>query len=272
MATATAEIEKVVRKVLDEELGDDSEATLKGIQRVTRLLTDQVIPKLSDGAEEEEPVPTKPSALSMRGVKPTPGKPGKPETPEPDEPSNGDLPTGAMEALEELHSSLSPEQSKALISFFTAIGGESDEEEGDTEEGGIGARAVTSNGVEKRKPAEFQAVVEALTPYVTEDEDGTFNLAAPKRVIKELDQDVYADLTDSLEKANQTMRGAVGARGGIPWKMVWRVVKRFGKKLPWYKLGCAMGVVVANRNKYPGDPPQRVWLEAAARNVISHCL
>ena len=46
MATATtAEITKVVRQVLDEELGDDSEAMLKGIQRVTRLLTESSHPE-----------------------------------------------------------------------------------------------------------------------------------------------------------------------------------------------------------------------------------
>jgi hypothetical protein len=289
MATpTTAEMEKVVRKVLDEELGDDSEATLKGIQRVTRLLTDQVIPKLSDGSEEEEPVPTKPSALRVRGVKPTPGKPGpgkpgKPEIPDkpgepeiPDKPGEPGMPDGGMEALEELRSTLSPEQFNALASFFTTISSEPDEEEGETGEGGIGAKFSVSD-VSKRKPAEFQAAVDALTPYVVEEEDGTFSFNAPKRVIRELDEDVYADLTDSLEQANEIMRGApagaVGARGiKIPWGLVWRMVKRFGKRLPWYKIACATAVVIRNRDRYPGDPPQRRWLEAAARNVIASCL
>jgi hypothetical protein len=93
MATATtAEITKVVRQMLNEELGDDSETMLKGIQRVTRLLTDEVIPKLDDDTDTEEPPPTSPSALrgtrSPRGTlgkPPTPNGSGHPERPTPEE-------------------------------------------------------------------------------------------------------------------------------------------------------------------------------------------
>jgi hypothetical protein len=54
MAT-TAAVEKIVRKVLDEELSETKEATLKAIQKVSRLLTEQVIPNLPDDADQEEP-------------------------------------------------------------------------------------------------------------------------------------------------------------------------------------------------------------------------
>lgn len=291
MATAaTTDIAKVVRRVLDEELGDDSEAMLKGIQRVTRLLTDQVIPKLSDESdeeapEEEDPTPTKPPALrgvtpapEKPGGKPVPDQPGAPEGPEPDEPPAGDLPEGAVEALEALYSRLSADQFKALASFFTAISGEPDEE-GDTGEGGMAVRRAAPDALTTlatRKPAAFQAAVDALTPYVAEEEDGTFSLAAPKRVISELDADAYAALTGALDRANQMMRdaaaGGVGARGiKIPWKLIWRMCARLGRKLPWYKIACAMAVVARNHHKYPGNPPQPRWLQAAARNVIGSC-
>jgi len=279
MATTTAEMEKVVRKVLDEELGDDSAATLKGIQRVTRLLTDQVIPKLSDSEDEEESTPTKPSATRAARAapgKPVPDKPGKPEIPD-KPPSNGNLPEGSVEALEELHSSLSPEQSKALASFFTAISSEPDEEEGETDEGGVGARFAGLSEVAKTRAAEFQAAVDALTPYVAEGEDGTFTLAAPKRVIREIDEDIYNALADSLEEANQAMRGApagaVGARmaWGVIIRLVLRMCIKYGKKIPWHKVVCAVSTVRRNQHKYPGNPPEPRWVQAAARDVIARC-
>jgi hypothetical protein len=254
---------------------------LKGIQRVTRLLTDQVIPKLEDDSEAEEPTPTRPSSrragMSMRGA--PGGAPGGPERPEPDEPPPGELPEGAVEAFEAFYSRLSADQAQALATFFTALSHKPDEGDGMDGEGlavrGMASDALTA--LETRKPAAFQAAVDALTPYVAEEDDGTFSLAAPKRVISELDPDAYAALTETLDQANRMIRdetdGAVGARGiKIPWKLIWRVCARLGKKLPWFKVACAMAVVVRNHSKYPGDPPQARWLEAAARNVIRSCL
>ena len=290
-ATSTAQLEKVVRKVFDQEFGDDSEATLKGIQRVTRLLTDQVIPKLSNGSEEEEPpesTPEQPAlrGFSMRGATPTPGKPpgkpvpGKPGKPEVPEEPNGELPEGAMEALEELHSSLSPEQSEALSNFFQVIGEEPEEEEDDSEEG----TALPSTGrgdrlakLEASKPDEFEAAIEALTPYIAEEDDGALSLAAPRRVISGLDKGVYATLSDYIDETNQLIRGgapgAIGVRGRSTWwKPLLRVLKLMGKALPWFKYACAVGVVVKNQGKYPGKPPERRWLKAAARNVVKTCL
>jgi hypothetical protein len=51
----TTELKKVVREVLDEEFGDANEATLKAVQRLHKLVTEQVIPKLPDEHDEEEP-------------------------------------------------------------------------------------------------------------------------------------------------------------------------------------------------------------------------
>lgn len=297
-ATGTAELEKVVRKVLDEELGDDSEATLKGIQRVTRLLTDQVIPKLSNGSEEEEPPESPPEqpaprGFSMRGATPIPGKPpgkpapGKPGKPEAPEPPNGELPEAAMEAFKELQGTLSPEQFEALATFFTAIGEEPEEEpeeeEGDTEEGdtqgGMGLRSTARGDglarLERSKPDEFEAAIEALTPYVATDDDGTISIGAPKRVISGIDKGVYAALSDSIEETNQMIRG--GARGTVGVRVVWLApllafLVRIGIRLAWWKVGCAVRVVKKNQNKYPGDAPQRRWLKAAANDVKRNCL
>jgi hypothetical protein len=55
MAAATvADISKVVRKVIGEEQGDTSEATLKAVQQVIRLLRDQVIPRLPEAQPSED--------------------------------------------------------------------------------------------------------------------------------------------------------------------------------------------------------------------------
>ena len=35
---------------------------------------------------------------------------------------------------------------------------------------------------------------------------------------------------------------------------------------------CAVGVVVKNHGEYPGNPPERRWHKAAARNVLKTCL
>ncbi len=57
MATATigrADIEKVVHKVLKEERAENDRTTLRAIQRVSSLLTEQVIPNLPDNGEADE--------------------------------------------------------------------------------------------------------------------------------------------------------------------------------------------------------------------------
>ncbi len=225
MATeATADIAKVVRRVLDEELGEDSEAMLKGIQRVTRLLTDQVIPKLAEESADEGPAPTVSSArggvaTGTPGGKPVPHPPGGPDNPEPDEPPLGVLPEGAVEAFEALYDRLSADQSQALAAFFTGLSHKADE--GEVTDGeGLTARGAAPDALTRlatRKPEAFQAAVDALTPYVAEEEDGTFSLAASKRVIAGVDADAYTALTESLEHANriiQTAQTAQSAPGG----------------------------------------------------------
>jgi hypothetical protein len=56
MAT-TAAIEKVVRQVLADELSESRKATLKAIQQMTRLLTEEVIPHLPDQGDEPDSEP-----------------------------------------------------------------------------------------------------------------------------------------------------------------------------------------------------------------------
>lgn len=276
MATpTTAEIEKVVRKVLDEELGDDSAAVLKGIQRVTKLLTEQVIPKLPEDSEQAEPgtgngAPSvaKPPVMRRRPTKPAPGKPEEPEIPEEEEDEDGrptgDIPTGVVEAFEELYNSLSADQAKALTSLFTAISSQP------AEGGATGPTLAVTDALvnlAERKPDEFQATVDALTPYVVEEADGTFSISASKRVIKTVDRDSYDALVESLDKANQVLRGAtlgaVGARGRIPWGPIWRLVKKAGKWV-WYKVHLCTANIVRNQDKYPGDIGDKEWIAAAA--------
>jgi hypothetical protein len=148
--------------------------------------------------------------------------------------------------------------------LFTALS-EGSEDEDDPEQGGLAVRGTAPDAFTtfaQRQPEAFQAAVDALTPYVAEEEDGTFSLAAPKRVISAVDADAYATLTEALDEANQRIRegtaGGVGARGfKIPWSLIWKMCKRLGRKLPWYKVACTMAVVVRNHSKYPGNPPQR---------------
>jgi hypothetical protein len=111
MAAATkTDIEKVVRKVLDEQHDRSASGpTLEAIQRVSRLLTDQVIPRLgvdADGVEtgddEGDPVGADDGA---------------------DAPA-GDVPAAVSEAFEAAYRSLSAEQAEALAALFTAIGQE----------------------------------------------------------------------------------------------------------------------------------------------------
>jgi hypothetical protein len=149
MAT-TATIEKVVRRVIDEELSESREATLKAIQQMTRLLTEQVIPNLPDPGdamddepEEQAPVRAKDSARAF-GARA--GRPGAdlahvPETPDDeDEPPAVDVPEAVTEALHAVYSNLSAEQAEALAALFTAIGQEpgmgddSESEPGNAEE------------------------------------------------------------------------------------------------------------------------------------------
>lgn len=231
MATATtAEIEKVVRKVLDEELGDDSAAVLKGIQRVTKLLTEQVIPKLPEDSEQAEPgtgngAPrtTKPPAMRRGPTKPAPGKPEEPEIPEEEEDEDGrptgDIPTGVVEALEELYNSLSADQAKALTSLFTVISSQPAEGDELGEGGDIGPTLPLTDELMKlaeHKPAEFQDAIDTLGEYVVEEDDGSLRLTAPNKVLRNVDEEVCDALVNSFKKTGRNARGAASRASESP--------------------------------------------------------
>ncbi len=118
ISTTRAEIEKVVRKVLQEEQGKTDEATLKAVQRVSTLLTTQVIPKLSDDSGEGRAA----TDTDDVSILPVPEEPEVPE--EGDEPPAEGIPQAAKAAFEELYKSLSAEQAQSLAALFTAIGEE----------------------------------------------------------------------------------------------------------------------------------------------------
>jgi hypothetical protein len=63
-AITKAEIEEIARRMLDEEQREADEDTLQAIERVARLLTDEVIPRLSDQSSEE--------AVGVRALAPSP--------------------------------------------------------------------------------------------------------------------------------------------------------------------------------------------------------
>jgi hypothetical protein len=107
------DIERIVRKVLEEEQGDAGEATLQAIRRVSRLLTEEVIPNLP---EEQEP-----EAGATFGSRAADGDDEGPGIPEGDEPPATDTPESATQALEQLLGTLSSEQASALAAFFTAV-------------------------------------------------------------------------------------------------------------------------------------------------------
>jgi hypothetical protein len=132
MATATkADIEKIVRDILDEHDGAEA-ATLKAVQRVTKLLTEQVIPRLSNGVDNGAPDTgddadegENQTPLAARGGKPAPDDedPGMPPD-DWDEPATRPVPAAVTQAVEELYQGLSPDQADALAAVFTAMSGE----------------------------------------------------------------------------------------------------------------------------------------------------
>jgi hypothetical protein len=86
-----------------EEPDDANQAALQAIQRIARMLTEEVIPQLSGDSGDEEPEP--------------PDMPGEGA----DEPPADDTPPAVTAAFEELYGTLSAEQAEALADLFTAI-------------------------------------------------------------------------------------------------------------------------------------------------------
>jgi hypothetical protein len=134
----TATIEKVVRKVLKQEQDADEKATLRAIQRVSRLLTDQVIPKLDDPQEDEDTdADSDADSGPVRGrsfaaaATPDDG-PGVPEGE--DGETRPEIPEAVNQAFDELYSTLSQERATALATFFTAISQELGGDEGADDE------------------------------------------------------------------------------------------------------------------------------------------
>ena len=129
MATNTASIEKVVRKVLDEELDERNQATLEAIERLGRVLTEAVIPRLSEdaGTDEIEVEPGDGSerrramhaGYSKSDIDDSGDDADLPE--DADAPPASAVPPEVSEALEALYASLSAEQASALEELFAAI-------------------------------------------------------------------------------------------------------------------------------------------------------
>jgi hypothetical protein len=129
MATETAYIEKVVRKVLDEELEQRNEATLEAIERMTRVLTEEVIPRLPESEdadyEKEEPAGSNGRTRAMRAgraqseVDDYTDELDSPEDEE--EPPLQTVPEAVREVFEALYASLTAEQADALAELFSAI-------------------------------------------------------------------------------------------------------------------------------------------------------
>ncbi len=160
MATATRQVEQIVRKVLAEELDE----TANAIQELSALVTEQVIPKLSgragdmpDSEQDEEPtedeVEDEDGASMSAFSAPSFGRKRKPANGHADdedaEPPNGHVPQSVVEAFAELYKTLSPEQSKAFAELFTAVESElegEDADEGDDEEAGRGDGDARSLG------------------------------------------------------------------------------------------------------------------------------
>jgi hypothetical protein len=139
MATATNDVERIVRKVLKEE----QDETINAIQELSTLLTEQVIPKLANGSddsdweqdEDAEQDTDQDEAVSLsafddeepvsRGRKPVPN--GHDDQDETDLPEQ-DIPRAVIEAFTSMYRTLSAEQSSALAELFTTIDSQIDDE------------------------------------------------------------------------------------------------------------------------------------------------
>ena len=138
-AAATANVEKIVRRVLKHELDADEKATLNAIQRVSKLLTDEVIPKLEEPVDDEDADAESPSprARSFAAAATPDDGPGIPEGEDQDD---SEVPEAVTQAFERLYSTLTQDRATALATFFSAIGDElrgddgAHDDSGDTED------------------------------------------------------------------------------------------------------------------------------------------
>jgi hypothetical protein len=141
MATATNEVERIVRRVLKEEQGE----TIAAVQELSTLLTEQVIPRLSNDADREpewtedddaeQDDSEQSDVMSLSGLdderptsrRPRPSPNGHDEADETDPPEL-EIPRAVAEAFATLYKTLSPEQASALAELFTMVDSELDEE------------------------------------------------------------------------------------------------------------------------------------------------
>jgi hypothetical protein len=134
-AATTANVEKIVRRVLKQRLDVDEKATLKAIQQVSRLLTDEVIPKLEEPVNDEDAdaEPPSPRGRSFAAAAPPDDAPGIPEG---EDPGDSEVPEAVTQAFEQLYGTLTQERATALATFFTTIGDELRGDEGAHDENG----------------------------------------------------------------------------------------------------------------------------------------
>lgn len=133
MATTTTSIEKVVRKVLDQQFDERNKATIEAIESLSRMLTDEVIPRLTDDPDPDddagESSRSNGRAGALRAGYPRPGGDDLAEDDEgiPDDdgdPVAGAVPPAVGEAFEALYATLTGEQAAALEALFDAIASE----------------------------------------------------------------------------------------------------------------------------------------------------
>jgi hypothetical protein len=148
MAMAANDIERIVRKVLNEE----QDETVGALRELTTLLTEEVIPKLSkmDGDEigegddidsgdevdpDEEADSDEGGSMTMSGFDDDDAtsfgqrtKPNGHGGDEEDETPEEELPRAAVDAFTALYHALTSEQASALAEFFTVIDSELDDE------------------------------------------------------------------------------------------------------------------------------------------------
>jgi hypothetical protein len=93
---------------------DPNQASLQAIRRVTRILSEEVIPGLS-GDHGEEGLDLDGESLGMGAEE------AEPPDDEEEKPPIGDVPANVMDAFEALYGALSAEQARALADLFEAM-------------------------------------------------------------------------------------------------------------------------------------------------------
>ena len=145
MASATSNVERIVRKVMKEE----QDETISAIQELSALLTEQVIPKLSHRSngssnwqeDEDDSDSDDFEASAMSASDDGPGsRPGKPSPGDDDDAGSDEdlpeheIPRAVLDAFATLYHTLSPDQTSALAELFTVVDSEIDDEGKESDE------------------------------------------------------------------------------------------------------------------------------------------